>query len=602
MSKERAKRLRHLENRHKAPHWLYFLPLMLVLGLVPLIVRARETPLTEMEQFIFQGRQAHVDVFHYYKSLWFVLLTLLSGLSLAHLHYLGIRTIEKRRWMIPLAVYGVLVLISFLNSDDFVVGWRGFATSYQGLPVYLSYGALIFIVFHMVKTKRDAMLFFWPLFIMASLMGMVSASQYFARPEFDEHALFGPIQSIFDYDWFRTLFLPRNLDIVQDSLRIRGSVFGTLYNSNFAGSFGVMMMFIALAFAFLSPKLWQKFLMTLLIPIGVFITVTSNSRAGFIGLVAAGGVWLIFGLSHFFRKHKLYPLLVLSLLAGTLYVLDDLSEGRYRERITAIPDSLERNDQVQIMEINIDGFDFEIVSEETRILARWMGAQLLFFDEEENILPFTIDGSTYRLTDEVYESFSFVVRTDLGRVRANFHGRRLDFFLTEDGFAVWGVGGLQARTENAERLDWLRGYERVFSYRLYNFSVSIPLVRSTWLVGSGTDHFVFTFPQRDIAGRLNGWNLTETLDKAHNMYLQFAIEIGLIGAIAFFSLLLWPLGKLIKGWFLSMPYAMFYVSLFAGVIGMMASGIANDLIMSIAPLFIIIFGLLMTELKETEVQ
>ena len=598
MSRERARRLRHLENRNKEPHWLYFLPLMLVLGFVPLIVRARVTPLTEMEQFIFQGRQAHIDVFHYYKSVVFVVLTVLSGLSFAHLNYLGVRLIDKRRWMIPLAIYGVLVLISFLNSDDFVVGWRGFATSYQGLPVYLSYGALIFIIFHMVKTRRDVMLFFWPLWIMSLLMGVISASQYFARAQFDEHPYFGPIQSIFDYEWFRNLLIPSHLEVIEESLRIRGAVFGTLYNSNFAGSFGVMLMFIALAFAFISPKIWQKLLMTLLIPIGVFITVTSNSRAGFIGLVAAGGVWVMFGLSHFFRRHKLYPFVVLSLLAGTLYLLDDISEGRYRERITAIPESIQRNDQVQILEINLDGFDAEIVTEEAHVIMRWVGSQFLFYDDEDNILPFNIEGNSYRLTGEEFESFSFVFRPDLGRVRASFHGRRLDFYLTEDGFALWGVGGLQTSTDRAERLDWLRGYERVFTYRLYNFSVSIPLVRSTWLIGAGTDHFVFTFPQRDIAGRLNGWNLTETLDKAHNMYLQFAIEIGLIGAIAFFSLLFWPLGKLIKGWFLSMPHAMFYVSLFAGVIGMLASGIANDLIMSIAPLFIIIFGLLMTELKE----
>ena len=598
MSKERARRLRHLENRNKEPHWLYFLPLMLVLGFVPLIVRARVTPLTEMEQFIFQGRQAHIDVFHFYKSLWFVLLTLLSGLSLAHLNYLGIRVIEKRRWMIPLAVYGVLVLLSILNSDDFVVGWRGFATSYQGLPVYLSYGALIFILFQMVKTKRDVMLFFWPLLIMSMLMGMVSASQYFARAQFDEHPYFGPIQSLFDYDWFRNIFIPVDFGDVQESLRIRGSVFGTLYNENFAGSFGVMMIFIAIAYAFIASKIWQKLLITPLIAIGTFIIVTSGSRAGFIGLLAGSGVWFMLGLSHFFRRHKLYPLLVVSLLVGTLYVLDDFSEGRYRERIMSIPATIERNDRVQILEVNLDGFDAEIVTEESRVLIRFTGAQLLFYDEEENILPFNIDGNTYRLTDEAFESYSFVFRADLGRVRSNFHGRRLDFFLTEDGFAVWGVGGLQANTENAERMDFFRGYERLFSGRGYIYSVSIPLIRDTWFIGAGPDHYVLELPQRDIAGRLNGFGLTIGLDKAHNMFLQFAIEIGLIGAIAFFSILLWPFGKLIKGWFLSMPYAMYYVSLFAGVIGMLASGIANDLIMSIAPLFIIIFGLLMTELKE----
>ena len=598
MSKERARRLRHLANRNKEPHWLYFLPLMLVLGFVPLIVRTRVTALTEMEQFIFQGIPFHVEVFHFYKSVWFVTLTLLSGLCLAHLHYLGIRMIEKRKWMIPLAVYGVLVLISFLNSDDFVVGWRGFATSYQGLPVYLSYGAIIFILFQMVKTKRDIMLFFWPLFIMSSVMGIVSASQYFARSEFDEHALFGPIQSIFDYDWFRRLFMPDSVPIDEESIRIVGTVFGTLYNSNFAGSFGVMMVFMAIAFAFLASKIWQKALITLVIPIAVFIIVTSGSRAGFIGMAAGGGLWLAFGLSHFFRRHKLYPLLVISLLFGTLYTLDILSEGRYRERITSIPAGIERNDQVQILEVNLEGFDVEIVSEETRILARWMGAQLLFFDEDENLIPFTIDGTTYRLLDEAYESFSFQLQTNQGRVRARFHDRLLDIYFTEEGFAIQGVGGFQTWTQNAERVSWLRGYERVFNGRGYIYSVSIPLLTETWLIGAGPNHYVLTLPQRDVAGRLNGSSIGLVWDKPHNMFLQFGIDIGVVGLLALLSLLVWPLGKLIKGWFLSMPHAMFYVSIFAGIGGMLVSGLANDLILSIAPMFFILFGLQMTEIKE----
>lgn len=597
---DRKRRLRHLANRGKEPHWLYFLPLMLIVGFVPLIVRARVTPLTEMEQLMFNQQTAFVDVFHYHKSVWFILLTLAAGLVLAYLHYEGIRMLEKRRWMGPLAIYGVFVILSFLNSDDFVVGWRGFATSYQGLPVYLAYGGLILIFFQMVKTKRDALLFMWPLVIMSTVMVLISMSQYFARAQFDEHAFFGPIHSLFDYPWVRRLLIPEELPIVDESLRITGTVFGTLYNSNFAGSFGAMMAFAGIAFAFLAVKKSHKALALSLLPMGVFIVFASGSRAGFIGLITASGIWFILGLPHFYRQHRFAPLLVIVILGVTLFGLDRISEGIYRERIGSILEGVERQEAVQILEINLDGFDFEIISETTYVNVRWTGSQLLFFDEEENIIPFTLQGNTYLLNGESFEGFQFDLQPTQGRIRAQFHGRTLWVYFSETALVIQGVGGFLPWTENAERIEALRGYERLFSSRGYIYSVSLPLLRQSWFLGSGPDHFVLTFPQRDISGRINGFTINSVLDKPHNMFLQFAIEIGLLGTLALFSIIAWPFWKLMVAFKKPTTEGLFYVSLFAGLSGMLISGLANDLILSIAPLFFVLFGLSMTEIEEAK--
>lgn len=99
VNKDRQRLLRHLDHQHKEPRWFHFLPLMLVLGFVPLIVRARVTELTEMEQFIFNGSLIHVDFFHYYKSVVYAWLSLMALGVLLYLHYYGIRTIEKRAGM-----------------------------------------------------------------------------------------------------------------------------------------------------------------------------------------------------------------------------------------------------------------------------------------------------------------------------------------------------------------------------------------------------------------------------------------------------------------------------------------------------------------------
>ena len=290
--------------------------------------------------------------------------------------------------------------------------------------------------------------------------------------------------------------------------------------------------------------------------------------------------------------------MVIALIVGSVYSIDQLAEGRYRDQVLRIVENLEPNEQVQIREVTLDGFNTILVSDENWLRVHWTGSQLLFYDEDDNIMPFTMDGTTYRLIDEAFESYSFQFQANQGRVRARFHGRLLDLYFVDEGFAILGVGGFQTWTENATRVEALRGYERLFSARGYIYSVSIPLLRDTWFLGAGPDHYVLELPQRDIAGRLNGFGLTTGLDKPHNMFLQIATEVGVIGLLALFSILVWPTMKLLKGWFKPVSHGMFSVGLLAGIGGMMVSGLANDLIMSIAPMFFVLFGLLMTDIKE----
>jgi O-antigen ligase len=600
-NKQRQRLLRHLDHQHKEPRWFHFLPLLLVLGLTPLVVRARVTELSEMERFIFNGASFHVDFFHYYKSVVFTWLSVIALAVLLYLHYYGIRTIQKTRWHIPLAIYGVAVFLSFLNSDDFTVGLRGFATSYQGLGVYVSYGIVVFVIMHMVKTRRDIEYFIWPMWIMGLLLSIISLSQFLGGSQFAEHPYFGPIQDIFRYEWMQNFILPQALRETSEGINIGGRVgriYATTYNSNFVGSLATMLIFLGVSYFLFVKRWWQRLGMLVFIASMVIILVGADSRAGFAGFVSATGVFVLLLAPRLYKLNPLYLLALVVVTFGGLFLGNEATNGRFQERLESILDFPDRNERPQIYRLDINEFEVIIETEVGSIVAWWEPNQMFFSDLEGNPIAYNLDTNRFIFTfdDPDLETFSFHFDAENGRLRTRFHGHLVDFMFFESGFHVNGVGGLAPFTQSPPRLEFLRGYERVFSSRGYIYSVSTPLLKDTWLIGAGTDHYVFALPQRDLAGRLVGFGRTTVLDKPHNMFLQFGIEIGVVGLIALLSLTLYPLITLVKAPFSSAPEALWRLGLFSGLIGMYVSGLANDLILSIAPVFFVLYGLACTDL------
>ena len=598
---DRKRRLRHLANRGKEPHWLFFLPLMLIVGWVPLVMRARETTLAEAERFLFSQALTYVDVFHYYKAFWFIFLTVLAGLSLWWLHYQGIRLIQKERWMWPLGLYMVLVMIAFLNSESFTVGWRGFATSFQGVWVYLTYGALVFILSQMIRTRKDVERLILPLLIMGGLLTFIGATQLFGGQQFDEHALFGPIQDIFRYSWMQELLLPSRFQEASEVVRVtgsRGRIYGTFYNSNFVGSFGVLAIFFAMGLFFFTKRLALKIALMVFVAGMVFVFVGSNSRTGFVGLVVGIFVIIVLVLPKFYRVASWQILLALGVIALSLFGVNRLTEGRYQAQIERLFEPIVRDERPQVLAVDLDGYRVSIETEERFFTVVWTGSQVLFYNELDEVMTFSLDQSRYYLTAPGFEDVN--VQTDFSnsRLRVRFDERLLDVYFMEDGFGVLGVGGFTQEIVNAPRAEFLRGYERIFSSRGYIYSVSIPVLRQTWLIGAGPDHYVLAIPQNDVAGRLNGFNMTAGIDKAHNMFLQFGIEIGIVATLALLSLLIWPALEITKNVIRVTPVTLMKVAWFAGLIGALVSGLSNELTMSLAPLFFMMYGLLMIKFED----
>jgi O-antigen ligase len=140
-----------------------------------------------------------------------------------------------------------------------------------------------------------------------------------------------------------------------------------------------------------------------------------------------------------------------------------------------------------------------------------------------------------------------------------------------------------------------KGYERLGSSRAYIWSRTLPLLKDTIFIGHGPDTYAMYFPQDDVIGKLKFFSNPEIIvDKPHNLYLQIAINTGIISLLAL--LYLW--GNYIFSSFvlynnsdLSSWQNRLGIALLGAVSAYLVAGFFNDSVISVAPVFWIILGL-----------
>lgn len=137
-------------------------------------------------------------------------------------------------------------------------------------------------------------------------------------------------------------------------------------------------------------------------------------------------------------------------------------------------------------------------------------------------------------------------------------------------------------------------YGHLGSKRGYIWLRSIEIAKQTLFLGKGPDTFLLYFPQGDpLKYKYLG---NQLVDKPHNMYLQWAINIGGIALLTFLVLIgihfyhafkiLWNSKK--ESWI-----EIAAIGFFVAWCGYLISGVFNDSIVSVAPVFWVIFGMSM---------
>lgn len=145
----------------------------------------------------------------------------------------------------------------------------------------------------------------------------------------------------------------------------------------------------------------------------------------------------------------------------------------------------------------------------------------------------------------------------------------------------------------AER--YIEKYGRLGSGRGYIWIRTIEMLNDTIFLGKGPDTFALYFPNKDPLKDAYGFE-HKLVDKPHSMYLQWGVNIGVVSLLIFLVLikihfiqsfvLLWKKG-------INSKAGIYAIGLFAAWCGYLISGVFNDSIVSVAPVFWVIFGMSM---------
>ena len=572
-------------------HWFELIPLLFIIAILPLIVRLHEyeTPLSEFSWFTHNN--LYVDVFLYYKQWLFISVSIFMAIIIAVKAYLNKNVLKFAPIFAPLAVYALLALLSSIFSKYRVYSFTGMFEQFESVFVLLGYCLVVYYIYLFVQTENDIKVLINGLLIGTIILGLIGLSQFLG------------------YDFYATdiglkLITPRiywdSLDTIKFTFG-KNRVYLSLYNPNYVGVYVALVLPILIILAIFNRniKMLPVYLFAI---IGLIIClIGSQSKAGVFAISVALLVTVVF----FWRNIIKYfyiaiPFILLCITSITLL------NKKYDYYFT---NQLKEITNVQKTQPSLT--DIKTLDDELIITYNGNDLKIRFYVDNSGICIFDLYDSSNNLVSSDFETYNGPVSIQDER----FPG----FVLTPTDFN--GIYGFTVKIDNHDwrftnqtednsyyfinnvgRLDKINtapsvlfnGYEKYASGRGYIWSRTIPLLKENVVLGSGADTFAIEFPQQDYVNLYNYGFGNQLMTKPHNMYLQIGVQTGVISLLAFLVFYVMyfisSVKLYIRGKF-DHYYTKVGLAIFIGTFSYMIMGVANDSMITVAPIFWLLIGL-----------
>jgi len=579
-------------------HRMQLLPLIFFTAFVILLVRM--TVYTRpMEQFYWSDSgNDQVDFFSYCKMIAILICAVVVVLILAYRLFTRTLAIQRSAIYIPMLVYIVFVVLSYVFSKDKEFALLGWNDRFEGTLVLLAYMIMLFYAMNSIKTEKAVKRIICFLAGTSILLGLLGVSQ------------------ALDHDFFRTkigkmLIVPYEgwdqLDKLSFTFKNK-EIYQTVYNINYVSFYLTLLiplfglMFIR---SFLKGKeepVWKKIIWGALFALLLFNLIGAASSGGFLGM----GVVVLAALILLNKRIMIWWKPVMILLAITI-VVGGVTYDRWVSELSHTVGDLSPKTSTRhhidyfnvlssehIIKLSIEGNEviFDLNPEtwpEVRIYdAENKGVKLV---DEKGTGGYRLDDSRFEICllsrgEDDYGNQFFIITID----------DRDWVFLQEAGKVVFiNELGKIAELKTVDAMGWNNNLE-FGSGRGYIWSRTLPMIKETILLGHGADTYCIYFPHNDYVGKYNvGWdNLNLIVDKPHNLYMGMAVGTGLISVFAFLSILILYVVQSIR-LFWRKKYTSFVdyagIGICLGIIGFAATGFVDDSSVSVMPMF---YGLLGT--------
>lgn len=580
---------------------LSFVPIIIILGIVPLIVRLKVLSVTGQDMSYALGSN-FADTFSYWKSnVIFVMaiIMILIGFFLFKKNELKSSKFIKIG-TIALGIFILVTLVSAIVSPHKSLVWWGQYGLRGGFVTILSYGIITLYSIYFYKRKEDIRYILLPLGIMVIVESIIIVSQFMGK-------------DIIFSDFVKALIIPSEYSDIGKtmSLGIEGKAYGTLFNPNYVGSFAALLLPI---FAFVSIKtkrMGYKIGLVLIAAAIMVSLIASGSRAGILGIGGSVFVALVLFGSSLLKKPK-FLAMGIAIVVVLGFGFNVVSGGLLLERIGSIgkdamsifvSEDSDILDNSVIKDMGIRDNIFSIDMAEGKQLNFLINGseQVVLIDQNGDNVDYVMEGKHVIPK----ENLPIDIKFQKGEIE-DANGSRsiyvleIDtkqwFILTSDNGQLVSLDkyGNPITIETAESIGF-SGKEHIGSNRGYIWSRSLPVLMDNFLFGVGPDAFVAEFPHGDIVMRnaVYGYG-TVIADKPHNLYLQIGINQGIIALGAFLVLNGVYIVNSFKVYFKKKGYTfhdMFGIGIMLGIVGYLGAGMFNDSVVSVAPLYWCLLGI-----------
>lgn len=581
---------------------LHVYVLALIAMILPNIVflKAIPQPRDTIFYMAFPKGDINYDFFSYWKTMFLIFSTVFLVII-----YL-VNSYKKIKWKASygfLIVYAIFIILSTITSPFRELAMKGMGDRFEGVFTLLSYLVLFYVAYNIAEDKEDRKIVLGGVIAGSIIVGIVGIFQYWG---FD----------IYRLKFVQQLIVPENYSDFEFKFQFgRHTISSSLYNTNYVGSYMVIMLFLGIGL-YLSSKSKKDKILSLSYTLLMYSNwLGCRSRGGVLG----GEAIFIFTLLLFRNLMKKYKKELIILVSSFVIVfllmnLVKSDQGSLLEKYTSIdaqglPNTYLRDAYVENGKLMIkDKFtNIKIYQKDGRVnfyddMDKSLTPKIRKYKEKQNVVNENgvtkeIEVEKYKISfeDEKYKRFSFnILRNGILELEYNHENIRIikyPIVFLGNTYKSPGLTGKLFDIVQIPRWHALDGYETKGSMRIYNWTRTLPILKETMYWGYGPDTFSIVFPQNDTFGKTISYGFANiVVDKPHNMYLQIAVNTGVISlVIVVLGLFIYFLDGIVA--YRSIEEISVEVFLWLGVLAYHATAMFNDSLVSVAPIAWICFGL-----------
>ena len=566
------------------------LPLILMVAIQPLISIGCKVAVCLENYSWFPNGEFQYDFFMYGKSIAFLVLVFWMLVMLTDRLVIRGKKFHHWKYFIPLYVYAILVALSAILSVDKTLSLKGMWQQYESVWVLLGYIVTVFYSAQVIENQEDIKVLLHALLCGAAFQGLIGLSQIVGK-------------DFFAGELGRTLMTLGLGSYVKDSLRFlyagsgNSAVYMAAYTPNYAGFYLVLVLPTVFLFAVKERNRIRKAAEIIFCVILAICLYGSESKAG---ILVCCIIVMIAGIMYCTKRMKgkqkwFCTGICLILICSGIKVYDMAQKNALSESIKSVTEKQKYDlESIDLGETGITlcykGHSLDLIPQMTE----W-GQTLQGIEDGKTMLIANWDNATesFRFENTIYSELLFDTYEQAETQYITLDYSDINWIFYKEDYANKYVffNQYQKADDIKTAPTILKGYERIFSNRGYIWGRTIPLLKKYILWGSGPDTFTVEFPQTDYVMKANtDLGMYQQLPtKAHNMYLQTALQTGIVSLICMLAfwgqyLVIWIRnsrnGK--DGW---IRLSILFASVAFGLMGFL-----NDSNLVVSPIFWCLLG------------